>query len=186
MIKKTEKYEYIDTENLVQENELIKEKEKQEEEKTKEIVVHIIGSIKSEGIIKINEGARISDVIEAAGGLMPEADVSKINLAYMVLDGQKIYIPNINDKEEEEYITEEIGEDIIIEDNISKSVSLININTANQAELETLSGVGPSTALKIIEHRKTNGEFEKIEDIKDVTGIGESKFNAMKDSICVK
>lgn len=182
-MQKTKRYDY--TEGYIETN---NETENKIEEKTeeKEIVVHITGSIKNEGIIKIKEGARISDVIEMAGGTISNADLSKVNLAYMLSDGQKIYIPNINDKEETEYITEDSGENVIIEDEISGVCSLVNINNATQAELETLSGVGPSTALKIIEYRKKNGNFEKIEDIKDVTGIGEAKFNAMKNNICVK
>lgn len=151
-----------------------------------EIVVHIAGEVTNEGIVKIKKDSRIADVIEKAGGATVEADLSKVNLAYQVKDGQKIYIPNINDDEKEikEYVTEEAGVSIIIED---KQVgSKVNINTATQTELETLTGIGPSTALKIINFRKENGDFKQIEDIKNVTGIGESKFESLKGEICVE
>ena len=151
-----------------------------------EIVVHITGEVINEGIVKIKKDSRIADVIEKAGGATEEGDLSKVNLAYQVKDGQKIYIPNINDneKEVEEYITEDAGVNIIIEDKQVRSK--VNINTAAQTELETLTGIGPSTALKIIDYRKENGEFEQIEDIKNVPGIGETKFESLKGEICVE
>lgn len=156
----------------------------EEEMIDEEIIVHIIGEVANEGIIKIKKDSRLVDVIEKAGGTTEEADLSKVNLAYQVKDGQKIYIPNINDKEIQEYITEEPGDSIIIEGKENKSK--VNINTATQTELETLSGIGPSTALKIINYRKENGEFKQIEDIKNIPGIGEAKFENIKEEICVK
>ena len=149
------------------------------------IILHITGEILNPGIVKIEEGARVSDVIEAAGGLTPDADLNRINLAYIVADGQKIYIPSIYDEEQEVYITNDIGKNIIDESFSIKTSDKVNINTATLTELEMLTGIGPSTALKIIEYRKTNGSFKSIEEIKNVPGIGESKFNAIKDEICV-
>ena len=90
----------------------------------------------------------------------------------------------MNTVETESYITENIGENIIIED-LNTSTSLVNINTATQTELESLTGIGPSTALKIIKYREENGKFKTIEDIKNVPGIGDSKFEAIKNEICV-
>lgn len=166
------------------------------EEKNK-IIIHVSGSVKKEGIVKIDEGSRIVDAIEAAQGLLDEADMSKINLAYMLEDGQKIYIPSIQDTEkndnveEIEYITEDCGNNIIISGEIEESKKersniMININNATQTELEQLPGVGPSTALNIIEYRESNGKFESIEDIKNVRGIGEAKFESIKSNICIK
>ena len=105
-------------------------------------------------------------------------------MAYIVQDGQKINIPSVNSVENNSYITENIGENIIIED-ITIKTQLVNINTATQTQLETLSGIGPSTALKIIQYREENGKFKTIEEIKNVPGIGESKFEAIKNEICV-
>lgn len=112
------------------------------------------------------------------------ADISKINLAYVVKDGQKINIPHVNSVETESYITANIGENIIVE-NIEAENDKVNINTATQAELETLTGIGPSLALKIIDYRKENKEFKQIEDIKNVPGIGDAKFEVIKNEICV-
>ena len=90
----------------------------------------------------------------------------------------------MNSVENNSYITENVGENIIIED-ITVKTELVNINTATQTQLETLSGIGPSTALKIIKYREENGKFKTIEDIKNVPGIGESKFDTIKNEICV-
>lgn len=183
IIRKANSLDYIELET--EENEIIENiLEENEEMQTEEIIIHITGAIEKQGIVKVNEGSRISDAIESAGGITEEADLSKINLAYVVEDGQKIYIPNINDEETVETVSKEAGENVL-EDNNSKS-DKVNINTANQTELETLNGVGPSTALKIINYREENGKFGKIEDIKNVPGIGDSKFENLKESICVK
>ncbi len=169
-----------------------------EQEETTKIIIHVTGAVKNEGIVQIEEGGRIADAVDAANGFSEDADISQINLAYQLEDGQKIYIPSINDEkigEEEkvlqkEYVTDEAGDDIILEDEISnvksKKDEKININTADQIELEEIPGVGESTAQKIIEYRETNGKFKTIEDIKNVNGIGESKFENMKEKICVK
>ena len=149
------------------------------------IILHMTGEIKNSGIIEIEEGSRLINAIEAAGGVTENADITRINLAYIVSDGQKIYIPSVFDEKVENYIYENIGENITIEDTNLKQSNLVNINTATQEELETLTGIGPSTALKIINYRKENGKFKKVEDIKNVSGIGEAKFEALKNEICV-
>lgn len=182
IIKKTSNSEYISleiNENENTENNIIDEKIEE-----KDIIIHIAGAVQKQGIVKIKEGSRISDVIESAGGITEDADLSKINLAYSVKDGQKIYVPSVNDKENINTITEDLGENIIDNDNINKT-SKVNINTASQTELETLNGIGPSTALKIINYRSENGNFKKIDDIKNVPGIGDSKFENIKNDICI-
>lgn len=155
----------------------------EEDKDVKQIIVHITGCIKKQGIVEINEGARIIDVIEAAGGVTEEADIAKVNLAYIVKDAQKIYIPSIYDKEDTEYITLNNGENVIVEDKYGGESDMVNINTATQTELESLSGIGPSTALKIINYREEHGKFKSIEEIKEVPGIGDAKFNSIKDMI---
>lgn len=178
-------YHYVtnSSSEYIEENIYI-ETNNQPEEKNK-IFLHITGEVNAPGIIEIDEGARLADVIEAAGGFTENADINKINLAYIVKDGQKINIPNVNYVDTNSYITENMGENIIIEDITSSSTNLVNINTATQAELETLTGIGPSTALKIIKYREENGKFKTIEEIKNVSGVGDSKFEAIKDEICV-
>ena len=177
-------YNYSNNENNeIIEEDLYIETSNQTKENNK-ILLHITGEVKSPGIIEIDEGSRLNDAIEAAGGLTENADTNKINLAYVVQDGQKINIPNVNSVDTGNYITENIGENIVIEDT-NMNTNIVNINTATQTELETLTGIGPSTALKIIKYREENGKFKNIEDIKNVSGIGDSKFEAIKDEICV-
>ena len=182
ILKKTDSTNYIELETISEDSIVEDNKEEIIDE---EIIIHITGEVENEGIIKIKKDARIADVIDEAGGVTNEADLSKINLAYSVKDGQKIYIPNIKDKENEgEYITEEAGDEVIVEGEVK--TSKVNINTAKQTELETLTGIGPSIALKIINYREENGEFKTIEDIKNVPGIGDAKFENIKENICVK
>ena len=156
------------------------------------IIVHITGAVRNWGIIELPMNSRIADAIEKAGGLTEEADISNVNLAYILEDGMKVRIPSINDivedgKQEENYISKENGENVVdFSKNNSKSVNdVVNINTATQTELETLTGIGTSTALKIVNYRNENGKFESIEDIKNVSGIGEAKFNNIKRLICI-
>lgn len=153
------------------------------------VVVHITGSVKNPGIVKLSEGSRIEDAIQAAGGLTENADISKVNLAYVLDDGIKIKIPSITDDDigDEEIINEESGENIIENDTTSsKNNKSININKATETELETLPGIGASLASRIVEYRKQNGNFSSIEDIKNVSGIGDSKYLNIKDFITVK
>lgn len=153
------------------------------------IVVHITGEVKNTGILILPEGARIADAINSAGGETEEADLDEVNLAYVLQDGQKIYIPNKQDKkstESKEYITSESGNNVIIEDNTSVGVNKkVNINTATLDELETLPGIGEAIASKIIEYREQNGKFGRIEDLQNVKGIGEAKFAEIKELIAV-
>ena len=155
------------------------------------VIIHITGSVKKPGIVKLKEGSRIEDAIEAAGGLTENADISKVNLAYIVEDGTKIKIPSSQEEDigDEEVIDNGSGENIIIEENTTssnKSSQTININKATENELQTLPGIGASLASRIIEYRSQNGKFGSIDDIKNVNGIGESKFENIKDLITVK
>lgn len=163
----------------------------EKDDKNKEIIVHITGAVKKNGIVKLKDGARIYDAIEMAGGSTDDADLSKINLAYVLEDGQKVYIPKIGEinqeNAEEEYITFEYGNNKnIIQDYNKGGNEKVNINTADQTELETLPGIGTATAEKIIDYRNKNGKFSSIEDIQNVKGIGNAKYENIKESICVK
>ena len=155
------------------------------------VIIHITGSVKNPGIVKLIEGSRIEDAIESAGGLTENADITKVNLAYVVEDGTKIKIPSASEEDigDEDIIDSKSGDNIIIEENAvpsNNSTQTININKATEKEFETLPGIGPSLASKIIEYRNQNGKFESIEDIKNVNGIGDNKYEKIKDLITVK
>ena len=173
VLKKIDEYNYEENnyeEYFAEEENIIKEEAK------KVIVVHIIGEINKPGIVELEEGARVIDAIKKAGGTTEKADLAQINLAYILKDGQKIYIPNTEDNDKKiEYNTANI------ENNIKEEK--ININTADEDELQRLPGVGASTAAKIIKYREENGSFRKIEDIQNAKGIGEAKYNDLKEQI---
>ena len=160
-------------------------------EENNKIVVHITGEVNYPGVVVLKEGARVVDAIEAGVGETDEADLSSLNLAYMLSDGEKIYVPNKEETSQEsqgrEYITS-AKDNSEQSENGAKSTGTnfkININTAKQEELTQITGIGESTAKKIIEYRTQNGKFKSIEDIKNIPGIGDSKFNAMKEEITV-
>ena len=174
-----------DFEEFNEENLIIVEEEKETPKEKEYIIIHITGEVNNPGVVKIEKGSRVIDAVEKSGGLTNNADQNKINLAYILSDGQKIYIPSIYDEDENAFIEEGIGQNMAEEFSLNKLKEKININTATQTELETLTGIGPSTALKIINFRKENGNFKNIEELKNVPGIGEAKFNVIKDDICI-
>lgn len=156
-------------------------------EEVVEIAVHITGEVKKQGLIYLKEGSRVADAIEKAGGETKNADLSQINLAYVLQDGQKIYVPNKNEKISQ-YITGNSGNNDTEENNTSNSSkedSKVNINTANQSELDSLPGIGPSIAQKIIDYREENGNFKNIEELQNVKGIGDAKYEEIKDRVTV-
>ena len=180
------------TENVEDfENEVIKDNEK--------IYVYITGEVNNPGIVVLPIGSRIVDAIDCAGGITQKADIMKVNLVYMLQDGMKVNIPSsieLRDNSNFEYITMSSGDEkndsniknATTVDTKSESafkVSNVNINTATQTELETLPGIGPSLALKIINYRKENGKFKSIEELKSVNGIGENKYEEIKKYIYV-
>ena len=156
-----------------------------------QIYIHIIGEVNNQGVIVLEKGQRIVDAIEKAGGITKKADLSKVNLAYVLSDGQKVRIPSVDDKENVEYVTQNSGNNTLIEsgnqgaNNISLGGGKVNINTATQTELETLTGIGPSLAARIIEYRGQNGKFKKVEELRNVKGIGQSKYDGIKEEVVV-
>ena len=160
---------------FVEENESMEVITKKEEKEIVKIVVDIKGEIKNPNIYWLEEGCIIEDLINIAGGITEEGDLSKINRAQKLNDHEVVIIPNINDKESE-------IENIIPSSNDKNKV---NINTASINELDTLSGIGPSKAESIIKYREENGTFKSIEEIKNVTGIGEALFEKFKENITI-
>lgn len=171
--------EEINYSNMIIVNSL--EENKEIPNKLETIKVYVTGEVNTPGVIELEEGARIEDAINLAGGITKEANLNEVNLAYKLDDEQKLYIPNVNDKEIE-YLTEENGEQIT-EINIKDEIKKININKAGLEELETLKGVGEALAQRILSYREENGKFKTIDELKNVSGIGEKKFESIKDDI---
>lgn len=174
-------------------NTTISNQNKIEEKETNEkIIIYITGEVINSGVYEMEENNRISDAIERAGGLTEKAYVKDLNLAQILEDGMKIYISNIDEMKnqiinEEKLETEKNNLNDNTSDNskLLKTNKKININTATQSDLQKLPGIGESTALKIINYRKEKGKFSKVEDLKNVKGIGDSKFSKIKDLIMV-
>ena len=136
------------------------------------IIIDISGEIKNPGIYKMKGKVRLYEIIDKAGGLKEEANINSINQARYVKDGEKIIIPSSRNSQ---------GMD---KESISNGNNLVNSNTASKEELLKLPGIGEVTAEKIINYRDNNN-FTKIEDLKNVNGIGMATYNKLKDLICV-
>src|SRR5215207_3667300 len=143
----------------------------------KAVIVHITGAVPRPGVYALPQGARIQDAISAAGGFRAEAEKSQINLAALLEDGEKLDIPFI---EGASPILATPGPTVV-----AVTTELININTASTEELDTLPGIGSTTAQKIIDYREQNGPFISTEDIINVSGIGSVSYERFKDLITV-
>jgi competence protein ComEA len=146
------------------------------EPEPKEIIIHVAGAVVKSGVYHLPEGSRVIDAITAAGGAAAEADLDAINLAQPLIDGQKVWVPKA-------------GDQLVGETNSASGAAggngKVNINTGDLTQLQTLNGIGPSLAQRIIDYRTNNGPFRQIEDIKNVSGIGTKRFEQLKDYITV-
>lgn len=152
------------------------------DEEPEYIMVHISGQVFNPGLIELKNGSRVIDAVNSAGGLKEEADLDRINLAKKLVDEQKIYIPKIG--EEIDIVEEEDGSSGSTQENSGDSSNKVNINTGTKEELMSLPGIGEVLAERIIEYRESNS-FKSIEDIKNVSGIGDKKFESIEDMIIV-
>lgn len=154
------------------------------------IAVHVIGAVPRPGLYKFPKNSRVQDAIDAAGGLLAEADPNAVNLAALLEDGQQLDIPyqtGLGPANESGGVSQ-LGEQFTQpqEDTTgSQSADLININTATLEELDSLPGIGPTVAQNIIDYREENGPFQQIEDVLNVSGIGPAAFENIKDLITV-
>ena len=152
--------------------------------------VDISGSVINPGVYEVKSGQRIFHVIELAGGLKDDANINIINQAEQVYDGQKIIIPSVSEKINESYHYNSQDGNIGLSSSSNNGSNntkngKVDINTAGLEELQTLPGIGATKSSAIIEYREKNGNFAKIEDIKNVSGIGSNTFDNLKDKITV-
>lgn len=152
------------------------EEDRVSDNENKIIMVHISGQVYNPGIVELEIGDRVIDAVKLAGGLKKDADIDKINLAKKLEDEEKVHIPKIG---------EELTSDIIHSNDFKEKSFKTNINTCAKEELVSLPGIGDVIADRIIEYRKEN-TFKSIEDIKNVSGIGDKKFEGIKELITVK
>ena len=183
-------------------NDKSEENKEQKDDNSKEqivngggIFVYIDGYINNPGVYEIKENDRIKTLIDKAGGFKEGYSIKNINLAAKLSDGDKIYIPSVSEEKVSENNNNNIninssgkGQNVKNDRNnvsVMKNNSKININTANISELKQITGIGESTANKIIDYRENVGKFKKIEDIKEVKGIGDAKYESLKNKITI-
>lgn len=153
----------------------------QDEEENLIMMVDVKGAVKNPGVYLVTAGERVVDVLAKAGGLTEDADDAKINLSQKVIDEMVIFVPR---KGEE--LDSIVSFPAIAGGGSANDDRKININTADREELQALPGIGPAKADAIIEYRESNGPFQKIEDIMNVSGIGEKSFEKLQERITVK
>jgi len=177
---------YVLTEDEKQPQKITEEKEVKKEKSitSKKITVYISGEVSKPGIVSLNEGERLATAVQKVGGTTKKADLNGVNMAIKVEDEMHYIIPKIG--EVDKYNATQVVKEGDANQGESSKASQININTATIEELDTLPGVGEATANKIVNHRGESGDFKSIEEIKNVNGIGDKKFEDMKDLICVK
>ena len=145
--------------------------------KNEKVVVYISGEVVNPQVVEMKDGDRLIDAVEKCGGMTENADKNAVNLALLL-------------KDEDHYVIPKIGENLQLNtssnNKSSQNNNLVNINTADKTILISLPSIGEKTAEKIIQYRETNGNFKSIDDIKNINGIGEKKFEQIKDLITVK
>ncbi|MGE7592900.1 helix-hairpin-helix domain-containing protein [Peribacillus frigoritolerans] len=149
------------------------------------IKVDVKGAVKSPGIFTAQAGDRVIDLISAAGSFTEKADTDKVNFAQIIEDQMVIYVPEIGEEVKGDLENIQVGTS---GDAVTKGTSggLVNLNTATQEDLQTLTGIGPSKANAILEYREKAGKFKEVDELKQVTGIGDKTFERLRDSISVK
>lgn len=143
------------------------------------VVVDVKGQVLTPGVYTLAYGSRVLDAIQLAGGILPSAEEKALNLAAKLTDEMVIYVPFIGEKDVATTIS-------TTPDSTKEKSTIININTADEMTLMTLSGIGPSKAKAILAYREEKGLFQSIEDLKEVSGIGDQTFEQLKDFISVK
>jgi competence protein ComEA len=146
------------------------------------ILVDVKGAVTSPGVYEVNSGERVIDVINKAGGLLESADKNQINFAQRVADEMVLYIPATGEQRQSPLAASVEG----TSSPVSADGNKVNLNTASETDLQTLPGIGPAKATAIIEYREGNGPFKKIEDLMEISGIGDKTFEKLKESIVVK
>lgn len=164
--------------------------------KPQEVTCDIAGAVKNEGVYTLKQGARLNELIEVAGGLAHNAQLKNVNRALILRDQDKIHIPYRGEKIKSDQVVSSVGSNTTYSTSEQPSgndnsigehsnSSKININTANIQELQKLNGIGQKKAELIVAYRQENGQFKKIEDLKQISGIGDKTFEALKDQLAV-
>lgn len=150
-----------------------------------ELLVHAAGAVQSPGLYRLAAGARVADLVEAAGGPVDDSDIDRLNLATPLTDGQRVYVPRLGEVAEPGPVAPGATDAGGPGTDGSPAAGLVDVNTATAEQLDTLPGVGPATAAAILEERERRGRFGSVDDLLDVRGIGEAKLEALRDLVRV-
>lgn len=163
------------------------EDEKQKDGAPEVAVVHVAGAVMNPGLQSLDGTARLGDAIAAAGGALTEADLDRVNLAAPVVDGSRVYVPfrGLPSPPVEAGSGGGSGSGAATGANEDGAAATVNLNSATQAELETLPGVGPSLAQAILNQRQAQGGFRSVDELRSVRGIGDKRFADLKDLVSV-
>ncbi len=142
------------------------------------VFVHVSGAVNAPGLYEVEQGSRVADAVQAAGGFAEDADADSCNLARLVEDGEHIIVNRKGEEASPDGIS-------VVDAGSVNNTGVINLNTASAAQLETLPGIGASTAAKIVGDRESNGPFKSVQDLMRVSGIGEKKLEALIGLVCV-
>lgn len=148
----------------------------------RQVGVDVEGAVASPGLYLVSADARVNDAVAAAGGMTSDADRQRVNLAQKVEDGMQVYVPS---REEAPAATGTTTTGAGQASSSGASKGKVNLNTASVEELQTLSGIGPSLSQRIIDYRQANGPFKSVDDLRKVSGIGDTRFKSLKDLVCV-
>ena len=151
-------------------------------------VVHVAGAVASPGVRRLPPGSRVVDALDAAGGALPDAELARVNLAAPLVDGQQVYVPKPGEQPPVAAgagVPGGAGAGGAAASGGAIPGALVNLNTATAEQLDTLPGVGPTTAAAIIAHRDQHGPFTSVDQLVDVRGIGEAKLAQLRDLVAV-
>jgi competence protein ComEA len=168
------------------------------------VVVHVLGAVRRSGVVELPTSSRVGDALERAGGATDDADLDRLNLARVLTDGERLYVPRVGQQEVPEALgpvadrapagpTGAAGPSGVAgaggsggsADTGGEGTAVVDLNTADQAALETLPGIGPGLAGRIIAWRDEHGRFTAVEDLLDVSGIGDVRFAELRDRVRV-
>ena len=140
------------------------------------VLIALVGAVQQPGVVTVAAGARTADAVNACGGLLPQADAERVNMAQPVKDGQQSRVPEKKAAGNAATGDAAAGRE---------DGGLVNLNTADEKALDALPGVGPATARKIIEYRESEGGFQCTEDLMKIKGIGQAKYDKLKDKVTI-
>jgi competence protein ComEA len=148
------------------------------------VVVDVVGQVGQPGVVSVTEGARVGEVLAAAGGVLPSADVRRLNLARIVADGEQLFVPRPGETPPVPLDPQSgsVGSPTAA---VGSASTLVNLNTADVSALDTLPGVGPVLAQRILDWRGEHGRFSSVDELGEVTGIGDKLLAQIRPRVRV-